>query len=191
MTADEKDRLLLQNEHIYLRVLQKSDITEEYIYGLNDPEVNQYLVDVRRTVQTHGTVSQFIKFNLETESCILFGIFIKNDAESFVGTVRILEINLFHYSASIGICLFAKRAWGKGYALQALEMVKDYLFNTLKLHYLEAGVYAENLKSISCFLHAGFVEQYRVIKKYRYVGSFEDVIIFAAVNPRFDPSILK
>jgi RimJ/RimL family protein N-acetyltransferase len=59
------------------------------------------------------------------------------------------------------------------------------------MHYLEAGVYAENVVSIACFLNAGFIEQYRVDNKYRHIDSFEEVIFFAAINPLFDSSLLK
>jgi RimJ/RimL family protein N-acetyltransferase len=122
---------------------------------------------------------------------ILFGIFVKKIENPFVGTVRVHSIDFFHFSASIGICLFAKRVWKKGYACNALEMVKKYLFEALKMHYLEAGIYAENLNSTNCFLKAGFVEQYRVTNKYRYIDSFEEAIFFAAVNPLFESSLLK
>lgn len=57
-------------------------------------------------------------------------------------------IDFYHYTASVGICIFAKGAWKKGYAFQVLRLVKDYLFGLLGLHYLEAGVYAKNTGSI-------------------------------------------
>ncbi len=107
----DKESLLLENDRIYLRPVRVADITEEYVNGLNDPEVNKYLVDVRRQVQTLETVKTFVVSNFEISSDILFGIFIKHNPEPFIGTVRAHNIDLFHYSANIGICIFAKRAW--------------------------------------------------------------------------------
>lgn len=186
----DKKTIVLENDRIYLRALGTEDITDEYVNGLNDSEVNRFLVNVRRTVQTHESVKKFVVFNAENPSGILFGIFIKDSREPFIGTIRVHEINFFHYTASIGICIFAKRAWKKGYAFQALQLVKDYLLGVLGLHYLEAGVYAKNISSINAFTRACFSEWYRVKNKFRLVDSFEEAIYFAAVNPEFDISLL-
>ena len=186
-----KKKLLLENENIYLQTLGIEDITDEYVNGLNDLEVNRFLVDVRRNIQTHQSVETFVLSNLDDSNSILFGIFLKKNPVSFVGTVHISKINFFHYTASIGICLFSKKNWKKGYAFQSVILIKDYLFNTCGLHHLEAGVFAKNHKSISMFKRAGFFEGYRVSNKYRHVTSFEDVIFFCAINNSFDLRVLK
>ncbi len=186
-----KKEILLLSDNLLIRPLKVTDITDEYVTGLNDPEVNRYLVSVRQHRQTRDSVARYVEDNWNNPLSILFGIFIKNDGNPFVGTVRVHNIDLFHFSASIGVCLFAKRAWKRGYASTALRLVGEYLFQDVQMHYLEAGVYAENLNSISCFVHAGFIEQYRVSKKYRHVDSFEDAIFFAVVNPLFDLNLIK
>ena len=185
----DKESILLENDRIYLRPLRIEDITGEYVQGLNDTEVNRYL-EVRRNVQTRESVEKFVISNMEDPSGILFGIFIKNSREPFIGTIRAHGIDFFHYTASVGICVFAKRAWKKGYAFQALKLVKDYLLGVLGLHYLEAGAYAKNKSSISAFTRAGFLEWYRVKDKFRLVDSFEEVIYFSVINPSFDMSLL-
>jgi RimJ/RimL family protein N-acetyltransferase len=187
----DKSSLILENEGIYLRPLRPDDITDEYVSGLNDPEVNRSLVNVRKCRQTHETVRQFVVSNWESPSCILFGIFVKSDRNSLVGTVRVSEIDFFHYSAVIGVCLFATRAWKKGFALQAVRMVKEYLFRIHNIHYIEAGVYAQNKNSVALFTRAGFREWFRVKDKFRLVDSFEEVIYFAALNPSYNWDFLK
>jgi RimJ/RimL family protein N-acetyltransferase len=189
---NRNNKIILDGARIYLRPLHPEDVTSEYINSLNDPDVNRYLVNVRQCWQTDKTVRDYVVLNLGSSTSILFGIFVRNEPSApLVGTVSVSTIDYFHYLASIGICLFAKRSWRKGYAHQALEMVRDYLFSECHLHYLEAGVYAENVDSIKCFLNSGFVEQYRVDNKYRHIDSFAEVIFFAAVNPLFDSSLLK
>lgn len=187
----DKKSLLLENRYIYLRPLCVEDITEEYINGLNDPEVNKFLVNVRQSHQTRNSVEMYVSSNMENANNILFGIFIKGNTRPLVGTVHVSGIDFFNYFAHIGICLFAKRAWRKGYALQALKKVKDYLFSSLDLHYLEAGVYAENTSGIKLFTSAGFSEICRVNNKFRHVDSFKEVIYFGVINPLFDVSLLK
>ncbi len=187
----DKKTILLQDSRIILRCLQPGDVTEEYVAGLNDPDVNRYLVNVRRHAQTRKTVEEFVTLNQQTPSCLLFGIFVVNDVQPFVGTVRVSDLDFFHFSASIGVCLFAKRAWSKGYAHAAVELIKDFLFNTVGLHYLEAGMYAENTDSIKLFAHCGFSEVYRVENKFRHVDTFKSAVYFAALNPKFNGSALK
>ncbi|MBA4416978.1 MAG: hypothetical protein C0392_03560 [Syntrophus sp. (in: bacteria)] len=187
----EKNKLCLENDNIYLRPLDLSDISAEYVSGLNNPAVNRYLVEVRKTHQTVDTVRSFVLLNKDDPFSILFGIFEKNLANKFIGTVRVSGIDYFHYIASVGICLFAKQAWGKGYGSQALRLLTQYCFEVIGLHYFEAGVYLENTKSIRCFEKAGFLEQYRVKNKYRDSMTFEEVVFLGVVNPLFDASILK
>jgi len=187
----DKKTIVLKNDRICLRWLTPADITDEYIIGLNDSEINRYLVDVRRSVQTRESVEKFVIFNMNDPACILFGIFVKDDEKPFVGTIRVHGIDLFHYTANIGICIFAKRAWKKGYAFQGIRLVNTYLFETLGLHYIEAGAYAKNKNSINAFGRAGFSEWYRVKNKARLVDSFEEIVYFAAINSHFDLSRLK
>lgn len=181
----------LENDHVFVRPLQVPDITEDYVSGLNDPVVNRYLVDVKRTVQTHDSVKDFILLNSESPSCILFGIFKKGDRSLLIGTIRVSGLEFFHCTASLGICLFTRQDWGKGYASQTLAMVKDFLFATFGLHYLEAGVYAKNVGSYKAFAKAGFTEKFRVDLKYRLDDGFEQVIFLAAINPEFNPASFK
>jgi hypothetical protein len=61
----DKEKLLLENDIISLRPLQVKDITDTYINGLNDPDVNRYLVDARRNVQTQESVEKYVRSNLE------------------------------------------------------------------------------------------------------------------------------
>jgi RimJ/RimL family protein N-acetyltransferase len=187
----DKGSLLLEDDKIFLRPLGIIDVTEEYIARLNDPEVNRYLVDVRNTAQTRKSIEAFIHSNTEDSSSILLGIFMRDDPDPFIGTLRVSGIDYFHYLASIGICVFAKRAWKRGYAVRSLKIVKDFLFNTAGLHYLEAGVYSENSNSLTLFINAGFTESHRFKDKYRHIDGFKEVIILRAINPSFNFSLLK
>jgi ribosomal-protein-alanine N-acetyltransferase len=183
--------LVLETDRLRLRPVQVEDITDGYVAGLNDTEVNRYLMQVKRSRQTRASVERYVRANLEDPAGILFGIFVKDDPAPFVGTVRVSRIDRFHYFADIGVCLFAKRAWKKGYAREALEGVTRYLFESLGLHYLEAGVYEENTPSLNLFRRDGFVESFRVRNKYRFEDRFMDMVYLAKVNPHFDAARLN
>ncbi len=176
---------LLDGQDIYLRRLCEDDITEEYIQGLNDPDVKRYLSGTPNGTHTRASVASFIRLNQADPCAIFWGIFLKNDPAPLVGTIRISGIDRFHYSASLGICIFAKRAQKKGYASQAVRIATSYAFDHLGLRYLEAGAYAENTSSIELFLRTGFKEQYRIPGKYRHKNAFKETVYLAAINPDF------
>ena len=188
MKAKLDKNILLETERICLRPLGESDITDEYVEGLNDPDVNRYLVF--RQTQTLPLVREYVRQNRESPTAILFGLFLKDDRSPFIGTIRMSDIDLFHYLANVGVCLFAKRAWKKGYALEAMKLLVDYSFRDIGLHYLEASVYAENVNSIKLFCRAGFSETHRLKNKYRHGHKFEEVVSLGIVNNDFKESIL-
>jgi len=179
-----KNQILFYSERVYLRTLKKSDVTDDYVEGLNDTEVNKFLVNVRLRKQTKKIVSEFVLYNLRSPHDILLGVFLKK-GNIFVGTIRIGDISSFHYLCTIGICFFNKRYWGKGYASEALNKACECVFKKLKLHYIEGGVYEDNYASMKLFKRAGFKVQARYKNKYRYNDDFKTVIIWGLTNSDF------
>lgn len=187
----DKDSLLFETERLFLRPLTAQDVTDAHVSGLNDPEVHRYLVEVKKSRQTRASVEAFVNANQKDPASILFGIFPKIHPEKAIGTVRVTDVEFFNYTAVIGVCLFIKDEWKKGYALEALKRIKSYLFDILGLHYLEAGVYAANDYSLRLFREAGFGSHCIMRNKFRLDDHFEDVIYFAAFNPGFDVTGLR
>ncbi len=182
----DKCGLCLETDRLVIRPVTPADITDEYVNGLNHPEVNRYLVAVRRTVQTRRSVEEFVRQNLADPASVLFGVFVRDEPQPLVGTVRVHEIDEFHFTAVVGICLFARRAWDKHYATETLRRIATYLFDELGLHYLEASVYAENTRGVDLFLRAGFERRFLVTEKYRHEDTFKPVVYVGRINPQFD-----
>lgn len=190
MCCAMEKRMFITTDRLKMKVLKVSNVTEEYISSLNNPEINKFLVNVRLKRQTYRTVSDFVKMNLNSKESILLGIFIKSH-NKLIGTIRIHDISYFHYSCIVGICIFNKVYWGQGYASEALKHCIKYIFETLKLHYIEAGVYKENKSSVNLFKKTGFKLKASFKNKYRHIDSFREVLIFGKINPNFDYYILK
>jgi len=176
--------ICLDSERLHLRELSTADVTNEYVSGLNDPEVNRYLVEVRRATQTLDSVRAYVAHSLQTPNSWLFGIALKG-TDKLIGTVRLHEVNTYHLTATIGICLFDKTSWGKGYGSEAVSRVVKYAFSELGLRYLEAACYRRNTGSQKLFLKAGFNESARYLRKYRLDKQAEEVIFLEIVNPGF------
>lgn len=185
----DKGELVLGTERLVLRPLRPDDITTDYLQGLNDEEVNRYL-EIRRRRQTFEIVREFVVANLVSPGDFLFGVFLR-DGRRLIGTVRLHDVSDFHFSAGIGVCLFAKDCWGQGYGLEAVRRVTQFAFETLGLHYIEAGSYEENRASIALFSKAGF-EIHAVIRgKFRLEDRFAPVIKMGLINRNFDMGGLR
>lgn len=166
-----------------LRPLQVEDIHDLYISGLNNPEVNRFLVDTRQAQQTRESVESFVRSNLESTSAILFGIW-EEGKRNHCGTVRLHDIHRGHQIASIGVCIFDTASWGKNLGSQAIRAVTQWGFEVQKLRWIEAGFYAENSASEKAFQGAGYTSVCDFDGKYLFEGRPAKVRIFAAKNPK-------
>jgi ribosomal-protein-alanine N-acetyltransferase len=170
--------------NLYLRPLEVSDITREYIHALNDPEVVR-LTEARHRKWTRENVRQYVlDSNVEGVSR-LFGIFLKKSGKH-IGNVRLFNFSEKHRRAELGIMLFDKSQWSKGYGTEAIVSVTDYAFNELKLHKICADYYAFNTASARMFRKAGF-ENEGVFKDHFWLdGEYIDSVRIAKFNKAGD-----
>jgi len=171
----------LKVEDCIVKTLQVQDVYDGYISGLNDPEVNQYLAGVARVIQTDSSVSTFVLRSFEASHEMFFGIWKEGD-EKHCGTIRLHGIDPYHRTAHIGVCLFDKRAWGRGLATKSIRTVTDWGLNRLGLRWLEAGVYEENSASSKLFERSGYEKKYTISGKYLLKGKPSNVIVYAACS---------
>lgn len=170
----------MQGNRILLKPIDK--VTDEYENWINDPEVTQYMETARSKVLTRTELERWLEKTNNDPDMRYWGIFITNSLrEKFIGTIK-LHINWIHRHADIGIMIGDKTEWGKGYATEAIGLVKDYAFNILGLHRLWAGIYESNLASIKAFEKNGFsLEGY--LYEHRFCnGKFISQYIMGIVN---------
>jgi RimJ/RimL family protein N-acetyltransferase len=165
----------------FLRPLEIADIHEGYVEGLNDPQVNRYLVGVRHSMQSADSVMQFVCQNIEAPDALLFGIW-RTGEEKHCGTIRLHSIERIHHSAHVGVCLFDRRVWGRGLAGRAVKTLTHWAHTRLCLRWIEAGMYADNLASEKTFQAAGYEWIYDVPDKYLFEGHSAPAKVYAARN---------
>lgn len=138
----------------YLKPLKLEHIHDDYISGLNDNRVNRYL-ELRHVIQTKQTVIRYIQDNQQAKNNVLFGIW-RDSEQNHCGTVRLHGIKDIEHSAHIGLCIFEKRVWGNGLGSKVIACVTKWAIDDLRLRWIEAGIYEENVASQKAFLKAGF-----------------------------------
>lgn len=124
---------------IYLRQLEISDCTVEYVNWLNDPKVNQYL-ETKYVPQNLKTIREFVVSQRDHEASVLFAICMR-DRDRHIGNIKIGPMNFQHRHADISYFIGDRKEWGKGIAKEAVSLVCDFGFEELNLQKIEAGTY--------------------------------------------------
>lgn len=174
------NNLRLEGKGIFLRPVDLSDATEEYVSWLNDKEVNQFL-EIRFTKHTGVSLRTYIGKVIKSPNTLFWAI-VRKDTEKHIGNIKLGPIDWNHKVGDIGIMIGDKNSWGKGFATEAIRLISDYAFKTLKLHKLTAGAYASNVGSIKVFMKLDFLEEGRRKKHVLCSGEYIDVTLLAKLN---------
>ena len=186
LTPELKQGLRIEFPGGYLRPLAPPDVYPAYVDGLNDPDVNRFLVHVRKVRQTTDMVTQYVEQNLHAADAVLFGIWM-NGEDDHCGTVRLHDLDPGHAPAHIGICIFERRKWGAGVGASAIRAVSTWACRFLGLTAIEAGVYADNLGSQRAFLSAGYVWRNNVADPFEPGDSTATVRVYEFPGPADAP----
>lgn len=171
----------LKTPHLHLRSFFESDITDDYIKWLNDPEINRFL-ESRFQVQDFFTVKEWVHNHNPSKEKMLIGIF-KDDIH--IGNITFHKIDSVHKFVVIGICIGRKSFQGKGYATEALQAAVRYIFNEMKFNRIEAGIYHGNVTSIKLFRKVGFRQEAIFKKRVIFEGKYIDMLLFACLRSEF------
>jgi RimJ/RimL family protein N-acetyltransferase len=152
------------SSNFFLRILQVSDISDQYINWLNSNEIMQY-TEQTRTLHNKENVTAFVLSMLNSSENYLFGIF---EDLNHIGNIKIGPIDLFHKTSDISYVIGDKNYWGKGIASMAIKAISEIAFSELELEKIYAGVYENNIGSIKALQKNNFAEE----------GHFKSDVIF-------------
>ncbi|MEI6749884.1 MAG: GNAT family N-acetyltransferase [Bacteroidales bacterium] len=99
-----------------------------------------------------------------------------------IGSIDLFDFDPFHRRAGIGILIITPER-NKGYAYEALDLMKNYAFSLLELHQLYCNISSENQSSIELFMKHDFVECGRKKDWIWGNGSWHDELIFQCIRP--------
>ncbi|MBN8694509.1 MAG: GNAT family N-acetyltransferase [Bacteroidetes bacterium] len=146
--------MFIKGENIYLRALEPSDVDVLYkwennreIWHVSNTQtpfsryvLEQFLVNAHEDIYTNKQLRLIISQH-------------GNDAA--VGAIDLFDFDPYHLRAGIGI-LISEEYRNKGYAYEALKLLKDYAFNTLLVKQLYANVTVNAPASLQLFEKSGF-----------------------------------
>lgn len=145
---------------------RKELLTNDYLKWMNDPAVTQTIgrYDYLLPVSRKKLVDYYN--SLDPANTIFLAIYrlkaasrLKHEKGTFIGTLKIYDIDTLARRASIGILIGDKLEWGKGYAQRAIRLASQYVFDVLGMRKITAGYVATNFGMERAFLKNGFKKE--------------------------------
>jgi diamine N-acetyltransferase len=147
---------ILHGQKVFLRALEPEDLKLLFRWE-NDTEIwniSDTLSPVSRYILKKYIENSY-KDIYETKQLRLIIQLTQEDKP--VGTIDLFDFDPFNSRAAVGILIAEKEERRKGYAMEALELVKKYSFDILKINQLYCSILTENSSSLDLFQKAGFI----------------------------------
>lgn len=172
---------VLKSENIALRPIILAD-ANTFISWFKDKKVVLHLL-IQKSLPLNEQ-KKWIKNMLADKNKIVWGIYSKDG--KLIGNTQ-LDFKRDHKVASFGIVIGEKEYWGKGYAVEVLELLKKYVFERLKYVRLQLVYHVTNLAAKRAYEKAGFTVE-GIIRKSHYnkvTKQFEDKIIMSILDTEY------
>ena len=145
----------------------------EPLWSINELERSSFVKRVR--------MFERLSHNDQAYSFLIF----KSDNEDFIGEVNISNIQRgIIQSCTIGYWI-AKDCEGKGMMSESLELVKEFIFNELKLHRIEAACLPHNMPSLKVLLKNGFIKEGTARKLLKINDKWQDHTVLSFIIDDF------
>lgn len=173
---------MLEGLHVVLQPLDASEVSDDYVGWLNDPESFRYLDT--KFGQTRASVRHYVE---SIQPPNLLCRIVEKGQRRHVGNLALHQIHPVHRSAELGILIGASDARGKGYGREACELIIRYAFDHLNLHKITAGTVDKNVAMKQVFLSLGFSIEGTLVQQYYLEGTYHDIFRFGLLRSAFKP----
>lgn len=172
--------MFIKSEHINLRALEPSDLDILYT-----TENNTAIWKVSNTLTPFSKA--ILELYLETAHQDIYStkqlrlMICLNTNHNPIGTIDLFDFDPLNARVGVGVLIFEEYR-KKGYASEAIELVKTYTRDTLLLHQLYCNISLSNSESVNLFEKCGFVKigakkQWNRISK----NQFEDELMYQLI----------
>ncbi|MDC0557800.1 GNAT family N-acetyltransferase [Pelagibacterales bacterium] len=145
----------------------------EPLWSINELERSSFVKRVR--------MFERLSHNDQAYSFLIF----TSDNEDFIGEVNISNVQRgIIQSCTIGYWI-AKNCEGKGMMSESLELVKEFIFNELKLHRIEAACLPHNMPSLKVLLKNGFIKEGTARKLLKINDKWQDHTVLSFILDDF------
>ena len=173
--------MFIQTEHIYLRALEPTDL--ELLYTCEND---------RLVWKVSNTITPFSKYILQqylesSQNDIYTNkqlrlMICKTKTHECIGTIDLFDFDVLNGRVGLGILIF-ELFRKQGFAFEAIDLVKQYVFDTLLLNQLYCNITSSNSDSMTLFEKCGF-QQIGLKKQWNRVkiNEYEDEWMYQLIK---------
>jgi [ribosomal protein S5]-alanine N-acetyltransferase len=171
----------LLTDRLLLRAFRPSDWTAVHSYG-TDLEVVRFMDWGPNTVEQsrHHVNRSVAMASVSPRLTFPYAVERVEDGR-VIGSTELSMTSLDHRRAEMGY-VFAREAWGQGYATEAAGALLDYAFDKLGLHRVAATCDPDNVGSARVLQKIGMAPEGRMRAYFLIRGEWRDRLMFAAVR---------
>lgn len=111
--------------------------------------------------------------------------------DELIGNIGFPKIDYINRTAELGIFIGNKEYWGKGYGVEAIELLLDFGFNILNLHNISLKVFSYNKPAIRCYKKVGFKEAGRLREAKQIAGQKYDDVFMDILATEYKSKFIK
>lgn len=177
--------MVLENDVLKLRPFEIEDI-DQILPHFNDEEVRRYLAvifPVNKLVERN-----FIESLYKDDKNILLGMEVNG---TLIGSIGLHRIDWVNRSTELGVVIFRKEYWNKGYGTKAIDLMLKYAFEYLNMNRVSLKVYEYNERAIHVYEKCGFKVEGRLRKAKFFKGRYWDVLVMSILRDEYFESRRK
>jgi len=164
---------IIETERLVIEPFNERYLTERYVAWLNDPEVVRFS-EQRFRSHTLESCRAYMHSFVGTPN-YFWACVIRNPDIKHIGNIN-AYVDPRNIVADVGILIGEKKLWGKGYGLEALLAVVDFLFREACMRKVTVGTLALNMGMRNIMQSMGMKEDGRRIKQVIFEGKEVDII---------------
>lgn len=179
-----KDKLdsCMHNSNTYLRPVTLNDAAIIRKWH-NDPEI-MMLARVGEKKTTLEQEREDIKTTRRSSNQAYHIIVTKSD-NTPIGFLRFNYIDKTSGNVWLRMIIGNKKAWGRGYAYEAMQLYLKWLFNKLCIHRVTLECYSTNLRAIKFYKRIGFKKE-GILREAVFInGKYHNIISFGMLKRDF------
>ena len=157
---------------------------DKWVQALQDPQVS-LLSDGTFLMPTREHEAETFKLTRK-EGGANFAIFALPEVK-LIGLCGVFKVNQRNQTGELGISIFDKDYWGKGYGTEAVKLTADFGFRFLNLHTIQLNTSGFNERAIRAYTKAGFKEMGRWREAQQVAGKRYDHVYMDCLVSDFEP----
>lgn len=172
---------MIIGERLRLRAAEREDIAR-FVNWINDPEVCQFLL--MRLPMSQVQEERWFEHNLQQPAEEQVLVIETRDGSGWqtIGNTALMNVNWVTRSAEIGIMIGEKSCWNHGYGRETMRMMLKHGFETLNLNRMYLYVFADNVRGIKAYEHAGFKLEGRLRQAEYKDGKYTDLLVMSVLR---------